>query len=79
MGFVKVASKEEVLAGKICLVTGSNSGIGKETAIALAKMGATVVMVVRNRERGEKAQREIIKRSGNNSIDLMICDLSSME
>jgi NAD(P)-dependent dehydrogenase (short-subunit alcohol dehydrogenase family) len=67
------------MKGKICIVTGSNSGIGKETAIDLAKMGANVVMVVRNKERGEKAQKEIVKQSGNNSVDLMICDLSSME
>ncbi len=67
------------MQGKICLVTGSNSGIGKETALSLAKMGATVVIVARNKERGEKAQKEIVKQSGNNSVDLMICDLSSME
>lgn len=67
------------LQGKVCLITGSNSGIGKETALSLAKMGATVVMVVRNKERGEKAQKEIVKQSGSSSVDLMICDLSSME
>jgi NAD(P)-dependent dehydrogenase (short-subunit alcohol dehydrogenase family) len=39
------------MRGKICLITGSNSGIGKETAVGLARMGATVVMVVRNQER----------------------------
>jgi len=67
------------MKGKICIVTGSNSGIGKETALALAKMGAKVVMVVRSQERGEKAQKEIIKQTGNNSVDLMICDISSMD
>jgi NAD(P)-dependent dehydrogenase (short-subunit alcohol dehydrogenase family) len=67
------------MKGKICIVTGSNSGIGKETAIGLAKMGTTVVMVVRDQERGEKALREIIRQTGNNSVDLMICDLSSMD
>ncbi len=67
------------MKGKICIITGSNSGIGKETAVGLAKMGATIVMVVRNKARGEKAQREIVKQSGNNSVDLMICDLSSLE
>ncbi len=66
------------LKGKICVVTGSNSGIGKETALSLAKMGAHVVMVVRSQERGEKARLEIVKQTGNTSIDLMICDLSSM-
>jgi NAD(P)-dependent dehydrogenase (short-subunit alcohol dehydrogenase family) len=64
---------------KICIITGSNSGIGKETAVSLAAMGATVVMVVRDQERGEKARREIIKQTGNNSVYLMICDLSSMD
>ena len=66
------------MRGKICLITGSNSGIGKETAVGLAKMGATVVMVVRNEERGEKAKAEIIQETGNQFIDLMLCDMSSM-
>jgi len=64
---------------KICIVTGSNSGIGKETALALSNMGATVIMVVRDKERGEKAQNEIINTTGNHNTDLMICDLSSMD
>jgi len=67
------------MKGKICIVTGSNSGIGKETALALANMGATVVMVVRSPERGEKARAEIVNRTGNTATDLMICDLSSMD
>jgi NAD(P)-dependent dehydrogenase (short-subunit alcohol dehydrogenase family) len=67
------------MKGKICIITGSNSGIGKETALGLANMGATVVMVVRDQTRGESAQREIIRQTGNNSVDLMICDLSSMD
>ena len=66
------------MKGKICIITGSNSGIGKETAIGLAKMGATIIMVVRDQERGEKARKEIVKQTGNDSVDLMICDLSSM-
>jgi NAD(P)-dependent dehydrogenase (short-subunit alcohol dehydrogenase family) len=67
------------LQDKVCIVTGSNSGIGKATALALAEMGAQVVMVVRNTERGKEARLEIIEESGSNSVDLMICDLSSME
>jgi len=67
------------MTGKICIVTGSNSGIGKETVLALAKMNATIVMVVRNKTRGEKAQTEIINQTGNKNIDLMICDLSAMD
>ena len=65
-----------MMSGKICIVTGSNSGIGKETAFALAEMGAAVVMVVRNQEKGEKALAEIIEKTGNKSISLMICDMS---
>jgi NAD(P)-dependent dehydrogenase (short-subunit alcohol dehydrogenase family) len=67
-----------VMKEKICIITGSNSGIGKETAIGLAEMGATIVMVVRDKGRGEKARTEIVKQTGNSSVDLMICDLSSM-
>lgn len=67
------------MKGKVCIVTGSNSGIGKETALALANMGATVVMVVRNPERGEKALAEIIHKTGNQSTILMICDLASID
>jgi NAD(P)-dependent dehydrogenase (short-subunit alcohol dehydrogenase family) len=66
------------MSGKICIVTGSNSGIGKETAFALAEMGAAVVMVVRNQEKGEKALAEIIEKTGNKSVSLMLCDMSLM-
>ena len=67
------------MTGKICIVTGSNSGIGKTTALALAEMGATVVMIVRNREKGEAARQEIIERSGNKSVEMLVADLSSMD
>jgi NAD(P)-dependent dehydrogenase (short-subunit alcohol dehydrogenase family) len=61
---------------KVCLVTGANSGIGKATALGLAELGATVVMLCRNRERGETVREEIISRSGNSRIDVMWADLS---
>ncbi len=64
------------LKGKICLVTGANSGIGKFTAIGLANLGATVVMVCRDDERGRAAREEIVSSTGNESIDLLIADLS---
>jgi NAD(P)-dependent dehydrogenase (short-subunit alcohol dehydrogenase family) len=64
---------------KVVLITGANSGIGKAASLALAKMGATVVMVARNKEKGEAAKSEIIKDSGNNSVDLLLADLSSLE
>lgn len=65
------------MKGKVCVVTGSNSGMGKETALALANMGATVVMVVRSQERGEKALTEVINKTRAQSTVLMICDMSS--
>ncbi|MHA1193268.1 MAG: SDR family oxidoreductase [Promethearchaeota archaeon] len=65
--------------GKICIITGANSGIGKATAIELANMSAIVVMVCRNKERGEPAQKEIIEKTGNKNVDLLLCDLSSLD
>ena len=65
------------MSGKVCLVTGANAGIGKATATGLARMGATVVMVCRSRERGEKAQAEIAAKTGSRVVDLLIADLSS--
>src|SRR5436309_6148727 len=64
---------------KVVMVTGANSGIGKAASLALAKKGATLVMVARNPERGEAARSEIVTKSGNNSIDLLLADLSSLE
>jgi len=64
---------------QVVIVTGSNSGIGKATAKALAGMGATVVMAVRNRERGEIVQEEIVEETGNKSVSVMVCDLASRD
>jgi len=65
------------MEGQIVMVTGANAGIGKQTAAELARLGATVVMVARNRERGEAARAEVAAASGNDQIDLLIGDLSS--
>jgi len=65
--------------GKVCLITGATSGIGKATAMELASMGASVVMVGRDRGRGEAAMAEIKEESSNASVDLMLADLSSQE
>ena len=67
------------MEGKICIITGANSGIGKATAIGLAKMNATVVMLCRDKERGESAQNEIVELTGNNNVDLFLCDLASLK
>ena len=59
--------------GQVCLVTGATSGIGKEIARGLAKMGATVVIAGRDREKCESATREMA--GGNTSY--LLADLSS--
>jgi retinol dehydrogenase-14 len=64
---------------KVCLITGATSGIGKATAMGLANMGAGVVMVGRDRSRGEAAMADIKEKSGNASVDLMLADVSSQE
>jgi NAD(P)-dependent dehydrogenase (short-subunit alcohol dehydrogenase family) len=61
---------------RIVVVTGANIGMGKVTALELAKKGAHIVMVCRNKERGETAKNDIIKISGNKNVDLLIADLS---
>jgi NAD(P)-dependent dehydrogenase (short-subunit alcohol dehydrogenase family) len=63
---------------KIHLVTGANSGIGKVTAKALAAGGATVIMVCRNRVKGETALSEIVRQTRNENVDLMIADFSEL-
>jgi retinol dehydrogenase-12/retinol dehydrogenase-13 len=65
------------MSGKICIVTGANSGIGKETALGLAQMVARVVMVCRNAEKGEGALEEICREVGSSQVDLLIADMSS--
>ncbi len=65
------------MQGKICMVTGANSGIGKAMATALAGMGATVVMVCRQQASGQAALDEIKRTSGSDTVELMLADLSS--
>ena len=65
------------MTGKTCVVTGANSGIGKETALGLAQMGARVVMVCRNAEKGQAALGELRRESGSSQVDLLIADMSS--
>ena len=65
------------LKDKVCIVTGSTSGIGLVTAKELAKMGATTVLVARDEARGKAALAEVIEYSENNNADLIMCDFSS--
>lgn len=66
------------MVGRIALVTGASSGIGLETARGLAAKGAQVVMLVRNRERGEAAIAEIRKTAPDAKLELVLGDLYVM-
>jgi NAD(P)-dependent dehydrogenase (short-subunit alcohol dehydrogenase family) len=65
------------LTGRTCLVTGASSGIGKAAARELARLGADLVLVCRDRGRGEAALTEIRKAAGNERSELLLADLSS--
>ena len=68
----------EQMTGKLCLVTGANSGIGLATATQLARMGAHVVMVCRDAARGEAARDQIRQLTGNHQVDLLQADLADL-
>jgi dehydrogenase/reductase SDR family protein 12 len=64
------------LAGRVCLVTGANSGIGLETSLALAARGGCVWMLCRNRKRGQTAVRDVRARTGSRRVHLGVVDIS---
>src|SRR5215469_5962071 len=64
------------MQGTICLVTGSTSGLGKATALALAQLHATVILGCRDRQRGEAVLAEIKATSPAATVDLLVLDLS---
>lgn len=67
------------LKGKTVVITGANTGIGKETAVDLASRGARVIIGCRNIEKGKEALKEVQERSGSTFVFLEKLDLSSLE
>jgi NAD(P)-dependent dehydrogenase (short-subunit alcohol dehydrogenase family) len=63
------------MEGKVCIVTGSNTGIGRETARGLAQRGATVVLACRDVGKAEAARDDIAKSTGRSDVAVMALDL----
>jgi NAD(P)-dependent dehydrogenase (short-subunit alcohol dehydrogenase family) len=68
----------KALNEQVILVTGATDGIGKQTAIDLARLGATVLVHGRNAERGAAVLEEIVQSTGNKKIRFYLADFSSL-
>jgi retinol dehydrogenase-13 len=66
------------MAGKVCVVSGSTSGVGLSAVRRLARGGAHIVMVCRNREKAEAVRREIAEQHGV-SVDIVIADFADLD
>jgi len=67
-----------MMDGKVVVITGSNVGIGKETAVGLASTGVTVVLACRNEEKATAAAAEVSIRSGNEDVHVVNLDLADL-
>jgi len=67
-----------MMAGKVCIVTGASSGIGKETARGLLRLGATVVLACRDPARGEAARADVTQGIPGANAAVMRLDLASL-
>ena len=72
-----VCQSKAKLDEKMVIITGANTGIGKETAIDLAKRNARVILACRSQEKGKKAEVDVRRESGNNDVHFRQLDLSS--
>jgi NAD(P)-dependent dehydrogenase (short-subunit alcohol dehydrogenase family) len=72
-------TKPNRIDGKVVIITGSNTGIGKETALELAKRGGRVYMACRDMAKCEASRQEIVELSNNQNVFSRELDLSSLE
>jgi len=70
--------KIEPQKGKIAIVTGANSGLGKEITIGLAKKEIKVIMACRNQSKAEVAKAEVLSEVKNADLEIMLLDLNSL-
>jgi NAD(P)-dependent dehydrogenase (short-subunit alcohol dehydrogenase family) len=66
------------MTGKTVVVTGANSGIGRETALALARVGARTLITARDPARGRQAAEDIARRAGSEQVELVVFDLGDL-
>ena len=71
--------QNESMIGKVVLITGGTSGIGKATALGLARRGATLILAGRNLQRCREAVDEIKRATGNSNINYLTGDLASQK
>jgi NAD(P)-dependent dehydrogenase (short-subunit alcohol dehydrogenase family) len=72
-----MSAAAHLMRGKVCLVTGASSGIGLVTAEALARQGATTILVARDPGRGAAAVERIRQATGNSRVEVLLADLSA--
>ncbi len=74
-----VCKSKNRLDGKVSIITGSNTGIGFETALDFAKRGARVIMACRDMKKAEKAAQQIIQLTGNKNVECEHLDLADLD
>lgn len=77
-GWSEADPAPNALSGRTALVTGANRGIGKAIATGLAGLGATVLLTVRDRDRGARARDEIVAALPDADVRVEVCDMSDL-
>lgn len=67
------------LHGRVCAVTGANSGIGQEIAVGLARLGGSVLLLCRRPAEGERVRRSILARQPDADVSVVACDIGDFE
>ncbi len=67
------------MKSKRVIITGANSGLGKESAIALAKLGAEIVLAVRDTNKGQSVKNQILNQTPSAVIEVAELDLMDLD